>query len=50
MADNKDEGYLDNPTNIRSRNRSGKIIPAKNTEAINPNQDKKIWKYTTIQT
>ena len=39
MADNTDEEHLDNPTNTQSENPSDEIIPTKDTEIINPNQE-----------
>lgn len=39
MADNTDEEHLDNSTNIQSENHSDEIIPAADTEIINPNQE-----------
>ena len=39
MPDNTDEEHLDNPTNTQSENPSDEIIPANDTEAINPNQE-----------
>ena len=39
MADNTDEEHLDNPTNIQPENLSDKIIPTKDTQSINLNQE-----------
>ena len=39
MADNIDEEHLDNPINIQSENPPDEIIPRKDTETINPNQE-----------
>jgi len=39
MADNKDEELLDNKKNTESEKSSEKIIPAKGTETISPNQE-----------
>jgi hypothetical protein len=39
MTDKTDEEHLDNPTNIQSENPSGKIIPTKNIDIVNPNQE-----------
>jgi hypothetical protein len=39
MADNTDEEHLDTQTNTQSENLPDEIIPANDTEAINPNQE-----------
>jgi hypothetical protein len=39
MADTTDEEHLDNSTNTQSENLSDEIIPAKDTETINPKQE-----------
>ena len=40
MADNTDEEHLENPLNTQSENPLEEIIPNKDTEPINPNQEK----------
>jgi len=39
MEDHTDEEPLDNPTNSESENPSGELIPANETETINPNKE-----------
>src|SRR6187399_2889865 len=39
MAENTDEEHLDNPINSQSGNLSDEIIPTKDAETINPNQE-----------
>jgi hypothetical protein len=39
MADNTDEEHLENPINDQSENPPDEIIPAADTETINPNQE-----------
>ena len=39
MAENTEKEPLDSPANTRSENSSEEIIPTKETEAINPNQE-----------
>ena len=39
MADNTDEEHLDNPANIQSESPPDEIIPAADSETINPNQE-----------
>jgi hypothetical protein len=41
MADNTDDEYLDNPTNIQSENLSDEVIPIKDAETIKTNQETK---------
>ena len=42
MADKIDEEHLENPINDQSENPPNKIIPAADTETINPNQESEI--------
>jgi hypothetical protein len=41
MADNTDEEPIDKPANTQSANPSEEIIPTKDTETIDPNQESK---------
>ena len=49
MADNTDEEHLDNPINNQSENPPDEIIPAADTETINPNQGILTSKYSQKQ-
>ena len=42
MAENTEEEHLDNPPTTQSENPSDEIIPNKDTETINPNQETEV--------